>query len=186
MNNLIRALACAGVLTLAASAQATTYEFSYTQLDHTIVSGTFDGTANGNLITGLSNFSVFVDSVGFANNGNLYTYGGPSSGFAPGQGVMSFNGLATDIAVADANLFGGSAQSLLLIGRFNGGATDAVNYNTPAVNGGEGNGDYSASRWHLAEVTAVPEPATYAMLLGGLALMGGAARRRKVFESGQR
>ncbi len=180
MNKLIRALVCAGVLTLAVSAQATTYEFSYTQLDHTVVSGTFDGTASGNLITGLSNFSVFVDSVGFANNGNLYTYGGPSTGLAAGQGVMSFNGLATDIAVADANLFGGAAQSLLLIGRFNGGNTDAVNYNTPGLNGGEGNGDYSASRWHLAEVTAaVPEPETYAMLLGGLALMGAVVRRKR-------
>jgi hypothetical protein len=180
MNKRIRALACTAILTAAAAAQATTYEFSYTQLDSTVVSGIFDGTANGNLITGLSNFSVFVDSVGFANNGSLYTYGGPSVGFS-GSGVMSFNGLATDIAVADANLLGGIPQSVLLIGRFNGGATDAINYNTPGVNGGEGNGDYSASRWHLAEVaTAVPEPETFAMLLGGLALMGAVVRRKRV------
>jgi hypothetical protein len=179
MHQLIRALACATILTAGTAAHATTYEFSYTQLDSTVISGTFDGSANGNLITGLSNFSVFVNSVGFANNGSLYTYGGPSVGFS-GSGVMSFNGLATDIAVADANLFGGATQSLLLIGRFNGGATDAINYNTPSLNGGEGNGDYSATRWHLAEVTtAVPEPETYAMLLGGLALMGAVARRKR-------
>lgn len=181
MNQLLRILACAAMLATGAASRAATFEFSYTQLDNTVISGSFDGTASGNLITGLTNFSAFVNGVGFANNGNLYLYGGPATGFAPGQGVVSFNGLATDIAVADANLFGGAANSLLLIGRFNGAATDAVNYNTPDVNGGEGNGDYSASRWHLAEVTAaVPEPATYAMLLGGLALMGAAARRRRI------
>jgi hypothetical protein len=180
MNKLLRILACASLLTAGAAARAATFEFSYTQLDNTVVSGTFDGTASGNLITGLSNFSAFVNGVGFANNGNLYIYGGPATGLAPGQGLVSFNGLATDIAVADANLFSGAARSLLLIGGFNGGATDAINYNTPDLNGGEGNGDYSASRWHLAEVTAaVPEPASYAMLLGGLALMGAVARRRR-------
>jgi hypothetical protein len=176
MNKLLRILACAGMLT-AGAAQATTYEFSYTQLDNTVISGTFDGNGFGNLILGLSKLSVFINGAAFANNGNLYTYGGPSTGFAAGAGVISFNGLATNIAIADADLFGGGAQALLLIGAFNGGATDAVNYNTPAGNGGEGNGDYSASRWHVA--VAVPEPETYAMLLGGLALMGAVARRRK-------
>lgn len=38
-------------------------------------------------------------------------------------------------------------------------------------------GDNSGSI--LAQVTAVPEPETYAMLLAGLGLMGGIARRRK-------
>ena len=37
---------------------------------------------------------------------------------------------------------------------------------------------YSAGRWNLTAVSAVPEPATYAMLLGGLALVGALARRR--------
>jgi hypothetical protein len=37
-------------------------------------------------------------------------------------------------------------------------------------------GIYSGS---VAEVAAVPEPATYGMLLGGLALVGAVARRRK-------
>jgi hypothetical protein len=180
MNNFSRILACAAMLTAAASAQATTYEFSYTLLDNTKVNGTFDGIASGNLITGLSNFSAFVNGVGFANNGSLFLYGGPATGFAPGYAVMSFNGLATDVTVSNNDLFAGGAQSLLLIGRFNGGPTDAVNFNTQTLNGGEGNGDYSAARWHLAEVTAaVPEPETYAMLLGGLALMGAVVRRNR-------
>ncbi len=172
MFKLLRPLACAALLA-AGAAEATTYQYSYTLLSGGVVSGSFDGTANGNLITGLSNFTVFIDGVGFNNNGNLYTYDSHANA---AYATVSFDGKATDLLVTDVDLYNGNYSYILALAPFNGGATDAINYNTPLGNGGEGNGDYSAARW---SVSAVPEPATTFMLLGGLVLVGAVARRRK-------
>ena len=54
MNKIIRLLACAGLLAASAATQAASYQFSYHFLDGEVVAGSFDGNANGNLITGLS------------------------------------------------------------------------------------------------------------------------------------
>jgi hypothetical protein len=173
MNKVLRLLACTCLLAASAASQATTYAFSYTLLNDSVVSGRFDGTANGNLITGLSNFSVFVDGVGFNNNGHLYTY---DVALNDDAGVVSFDGLASNVAVSDKYIYGGGAKFILVIGPFNGGPTDTIAYNIPAGNYGDGDGDYAPSSWHIS---AVPEPETYAMLLGGLALIGARARRRQ-------
>lgn len=176
MLNSIRVIALAGTLFCSAAASAGSYQFSYTMLDNTAITGSFDGIANGNLVGDLSKLAIAVNGVAMPGSGNLFTYG--INPFTPAQ--ISFDGLATSLFAADADLFSGNATAFFLIGPQAGSMTDTVNYNIPGLPfNGEGDGDYSAARWSLTAVSAVPEPATYAMLLGGLALLGTAARRRR-------
>lgn len=165
----------------ASTASAATYEFTYTFSSpdeatgrYDVITGSFDGSADGNLITGLSNVSVSL-------NGLLFTgdYVGTKSrdfGSAP---VLSFNGLQNDFSFS----FGGNQyfdmgpsyrpgvpdSPYAFVGNYRSGGTDAFTLDF---------GPNLAS-W---QVSAVPEPASYAMMLGGLGLIGLAgvvARRRR-------
>lgn len=174
MNKFLRLLACTALLASASAAKAGVYDYSYTFSDGSLVSGSFEGTANGNLINGLSNFSVFINGKAFAGNGQLLI----SDITTNGAGVVSFDGTQTNLLVL--NSFDPAVYSnALLIGAFPGSATtNVINYSTPLGANGDGPGmvPYNTTSWH---VTAVPEPATSAMLLAGLALVAGLARRRK-------
>jgi len=174
MNKFFRILACAMLLAgVGAAAQAGQYQYNYNFTDGNVVSGSFSGSASGNLITDLSNFSVFINGQAFANNGNLII----RDGSANGVGVLSFDGTANSLLVVNSfDPF--LLDHVLLIGAFQGSTTDVISYATPYAANGEGPGvaPYSATRW---QVSAVPEPATSAMLMVGVALVGFAARRRK-------
>jgi hypothetical protein len=174
MNKIFRILACAALLVSASAAKAELFEYSYSFGNGSSIYGNFQGTANGNLINGLSNFSVYVNGIAFPNNGNLEIRN--QDGY--GTGVMSFDGTQTNLLLV--NSFQPHLLShILLIGAFQGSSlTNLVNYATPqdSYANGPGWAPYSTASWH---VTAVPEPVTSAMLLAGLALIGGAARRRK-------
>ncbi|HWW73080.1 MAG TPA: PEP-CTERM sorting domain-containing protein [Duganella sp.] len=177
MNKPLHLLVCAALLAGSAAAQAASYAFEYTMLDNTHVTGTFDGTANGNLVEGISKLAIAVNGFAMPNSGNLYAYAA-DGGFVQGGAKISFDGLSTSLLAFDAPVTG-AWTSTFFIGAANNGATDTVNYNIAGLPfNGEGDGNYSASRWSLGAVSAVPEPQTYAMLLGGLALLGVAARRR--------
>jgi hypothetical protein len=170
MHTMLRHFAAASILLAAATAaHATTYEFSYHFLNGEVVSGKLDGTASGNLVEHISNatFSINGTAVAGLINSQNSTFSG--------NAVFSFNGLANNFL-----LFDRSFQNVLLSGSVNGVlATNVINYSTPGGAYAEGPGveAYSASRWSLT--SAVPEPVTYAMLLGGLALVGTVARRRR-------
>ena len=49
-----------------------------------------------------------------------------------------------------------------------------------AVFGSAGGGNWYDETWVIRDVSAVPEPAAWGMLIGGFALAGGAIRRRSV------
>lgn len=177
MNKTIRLLACAGLLVGSAAAHAGSYAFQYTMLDQTLITGTFDGTANGNVVEDIRMLAISVNGFAMPNSGNLAAYGA-DGGFVEGSAKISFDGLSTSLLVFDAPVYE-TWTSVFFLGATNGAGTDAINYTIAGLPfNGEGDGDYSASRWSLSTVSAVPEPATYAMLLGGLALVGALARRR--------
>jgi hypothetical protein len=165
----LRHAACAVALLAATAANAATYAFSYHFLNGESVSGSFDGTATGNLVSNVSNvaFSINGSAIGGAINADDSSFSGAA--------VFSFNGLANNFLLYDSTF-----QHVLLSAAFGDNVTNVINYATPLVAYAEGPGvdvvPYSAARWNLA---AVPEPATYAMLLGGLALLGATTRRRK-------
>jgi PEP-CTERM motif len=66
-------------------------------------------------------------------------------------------------------------------GPTNGSRTALLAAIANTANWTQGNDSYATSNWASSfQVTTVPEPETYAMLLAGLGLMGAVARRRKV------
>ena len=107
-------------------------------------------------------------------------FSGVTGNYAGGPAIVSFDGAANNFIATDS-----VSGNSLLMAPFDGGATDVANYSTfggsnadgPAVSGGVG--PYDTARWTIAEVSAVPEPATYAMLLSGLGLVGFLAQRRR-------
>ena len=105
-------LAGAALLSLASTAaSAATYNFTETLSPNffsnssapEVVTGSFTGTANGDLITNLSNASVFLNGVsvvqGFTNGGapllgplDIYSFNPGISNWQPGGAVASFSG----------------------------------------------------------------------------------------------
>lgn len=88
---------------------------------------------------------------------------------SPQIGQMFFigNGLTGDTSASD---FGGTVQSFIV-------PTAATRL---FLGTSDGVGWYNNSGQFSVEITAVPEPETYAMLMAGLGLLGAVARRRKI------
>lgn len=173
-------LAVLAATLVSASAHAETFDFSYTFADSTAITGRFDGTANGNLVTGLSNIFVKLNGVDFAGSGSLLAarFDGTSWQNDP---VVSFNGLENNFAFSDG-LFPGSYNVNYFTQRSGPGLDFSWVESTRGISRSEVYTVTPAgtlSRWTLTAVTAVPEPETYAMLLAGLGLLGAVARRRK-------
>lgn len=184
-------LATALVFALAAhSAAAAQQQFSYSYTFDTgeILSGTFWGTQNGNLITQLSQVTASVTDAGvttaFVGSGNLvagsYTAPGsncPSCWSSTGA-VVSIDGTASNFGFSDASLVSGPVTNYFYVIPWPNGpqvlAAQAITPSGKIID--YYNGSYIPGNWH---VSAVPEPATYAMLIGGLGLLASVARRRR-------
>lgn len=182
MKKLLQSAALAFTLLAAAAAHATTFNFSYTFSDSTVVTGTFDGTANGNLVTGLSNISVLVNGVGFAANGTLISGAFDRDTYSwPTAAVVSFNGLESNFGFVDGDFNNANADVFLIV-PYNTTSTDLAFLSSAVGNAGEEAPAVNLqATWHLEAVpltSTVPEPGTYGMLLAGLGLMGAVARRR--------
>lgn len=167
----LRHVAAASALLAASTVHATTYDFSYHFLNGEVVSGSFDGTASGNLVDHVSNIAFSINGIAVSGPINAR-----NSTFT-GNAEFSFNGLANNFLLFDSSL-----KNILLSGPSNGAFfTNVMNYSSTHGAYAEGPAyvPYAASRWSLAVAAAVPEPASYAMLLGGLVLLGAVARRRQ-------
>ena len=66
-------LICTAVVVfVTASAHAETYNYTYTFDTSNVVTGSFDGTTDGNLVTNLSNVSAYLNGVAFPGSGSLF------------------------------------------------------------------------------------------------------------------
>jgi hypothetical protein len=175
MKTIIRSAALVFVLLASAAAQATTFNYSYTFATGEVVTGAFDGTANGNLVTGLSNISVLVNGSALPSSGSMGAYFfEQSTGDWISNPVVSFDGLESNFTFASGDPY--DPHNAFLLVPYGTVYTDLAQL---YYQGFEPSELVSNARWHLEAVTAVPEAETYAMLLGGLGLLGAIARRRK-------
>lgn len=154
------------------SAQAAqTFNYSYTFDTGEVISGSFSGIANGNLISGLSNITANFNGTPFSGSGNLFSAAYTGSGFG-GSAVVSIDGLQSNFIFGPDSNF---AEYFYVIPWAGGIGAQAY---IPAVGYIDYvNTHYIPSNWHVT--AAIPEPETYAMLLAGLGLLGFTARRRK-------
>lgn len=176
MKTLLASAVVAFTLLSSAAAQATTFQFSYLFSGGPVVTGTFDGVASGNLITGLSNISVYADGSDIADSTPLqsYSYDFFTGDWTPG-GTASFDGTANNFIFADDGKFS-FTRYFGIASLYSPSPTDDAELSL--ASGAfyqEGGAGTVAAHW---SVSAVPEPETYAMLLAGLGLVGFAARRR--------
>lgn len=158
----------------------TTYTFGQDGITGWTVGGTSVDLIQGGYgaITGTS-----VDMLGTPGPGSL------SQSFATTAG-QAYQ-LSFDLSL---NGSGSNASGLLAVSLDNGSATNffgTTNHTSHTLNfTGTGSllaltfssaqtGDYSGAVLDNVSVTAVPEPESYAMMLAGLGLMAGIARRRK-------
>lgn len=106
-------------------------------------------------ITGTINALAITGLNGFVGSDNLYYLTGPSFLDGSGLGFTASDGSQTSLFYQDS----------------------ASSYRITTLTGGFASGTVTATS---APVTAVPEPAGWAMMIAGMALVGGVLRRRRI------
>jgi PEP-CTERM motif len=152
---------------LASAAQASTiFDYSFTGTDGDLVSGSFSGTANGNLITNLSNITASLNGTVFSGSGNLFgsSHNATTWNWQSGGAVASFNGLQNNFLFIDADYPNSTYFSNYFYSVSN-------IYNSYAsVSNNSTYGATSAANWRVV-AAKVPEPSSLILFALGLAAL---------------
>lgn len=193
IKKLIRAAALLAVC--GGAAHASTYDFSYTFTSNfapadtlpPVVTGSFDGTLNGNLFTNISDVSVSVNGVAFNGPLSIGSWDasvGPNGAvnFAASSAVISTNGALNNFVIADTNDPNlGTYTNLFYY--VSGTTPDQVGSQEVSLqivptglSGFDNDASGGVGTW---SVKPVPLPAALPLLVSGLGLFAAAKRRRR-------
>lgn len=179
---LTAAAAAAACLSFSSSASAATFFFTAADMDLAFgadgtISATFGRSGIGNGDPAENVPGDFTD---------IYTFTIPASGLASGSITTntSFLGSSTDLDLVSVFFNGvqltGSGVGLNEVLFANSVPIFANALNTITINGfSRGNGSYGARGSFVPLGAAIPEPATWAMLILGFGVIGYSARRRR-------
>jgi len=197
MKNILKLVGITFALLVNTAVQADiTYDYIYSyKFDNgEIVSGSFTGSENGNLITNLSNITASLNGIEFTTNasGSLYAFSyvpdnlspdltshtsgviGPRAAWASGSAVASFDGTANNFLFIDSINPDGIFVNYFAIGSAFGEASSVAK-------GSDGhfvNEIFSPARWSVAQQTPVPVPAAVWLFVSGLLGLLGVNKRR--------
>lgn len=165
--------------------------YNYTGGNGTLNDGVVSTGVSSNQLFSLgdnSSITLHLNSPTFLSELNIFGASGPGNGI-PGTligATLSFAGISQAFSSIP---WGPTCTAALCNDRFSfagtsleGIATDIITLSNFQVAPGAWSTYFNASEISISGVAAVspvPEPETYAMLLAGLGLMGGMARRRK-------
>jgi hypothetical protein len=175
MKKILKAAACVALLA-SVSAQADTFDFSYTFTDGPVVTGSLDGTLVGDTLQNISDVHVAFNGTAFTGTLNV-------AGWDPGTlqfdlpGTVSTDSSKNNFVFADGNPNTGDFTNL-----FEMITNDPVNGGVLATNAkitDPLNTDFEGApneTWKLA--APVPLPAAFLLFSSGLGMFGALSRRR--------
>jgi hypothetical protein len=186
MNILKATLISASLALTPLAANADSFNFSYSfnpfntgDGNPLAVTGSLTGDLSDSFISNISNVQVSLNGVAFS--GPLFVEASNAGGnwdnsIAP---VLSTDATQNNFIFADADVANNPFDASNYFW-MTGGQVLAINFNASDANGNAPFGFENTvnSSWSLV-AAPVPEPESYAMLLAGLGLLGGIARRRR-------